>query len=136
MELSPKSVTVKAPPEYFTGEVTQEVVIRAPEPATYSALRVAFQPGGRTNWHTHPVGQTLYILSGYGRFQTEGAAPVDLRPGDTVWIPPGEKHWHGAHPEHAMCHIAIQQKDENGQHIAWLEPVSDADYRADPVPAA
>ncbi|MEM7178910.1 MAG: cupin domain-containing protein [Pseudomonadota bacterium] len=130
MELNPKSKTIMASPDYFTGHVTQEVIIRAPEPATYSALRVTFQPGGRTNWHTHPYGQTLYILSGYGRFQTEGEAPVDLRPGDTVWIPPHEKHWHGAHPEHAMTHLAMQQKDETGQHIEWMEPVSDEDYTA------
>ena len=131
MDLHPKAKTVTANPDYFTGHVTQEVIIRAPEPATYNALRVTFQPGGRTNWHTHPLGQTLYVVSGYGRFQTEGKAPVDLRPGDTVWIPPHEKHWHGAHPEHAMCHIAIQQALE-GKHIDWLEPVAEADYLSEP----
>lgn len=134
MERHPKSPTVKAPAEYFTGEVTQEVVVRAPDPAAYSVLRVTFQPGGRTNWHTHPLGQTLYVLFGIGRFQTEGAAPVDLHPGDAVWIPPGEKHWHGAHPEHAMCHIAVQRRDEAGRQVEWLEPVSDANYLTAPAP--
>ncbi|MEM7671333.1 MAG: cupin domain-containing protein [Pseudomonadota bacterium] len=133
MDLTPKSKTLRANPDYFVGDVTQEVIIHAPDPATYSALRVTFQPGGRTNWHTHPVGQTLHVINGYGRFQTDGETPVDLRPGDTIWIPPGEKHWHGAHPEHAMTHIAIQQKDANGQHIEWLEPVSDEAYRTDPA---
>ncbi|MBY8977035.1 cupin domain-containing protein [Rhodobacteraceae bacterium NNCM2] len=130
MEQKPKSKTLTANPAYFTGAVTQEPIIQAPAPSTYSALRVTFQPGGRTNWHTHPYGQTLYVLNGLGRFQTEGEAPVDIKPGETIWIPPNEKHWHGAHPEHAMTHIAIQQKNENGDHIVWMEPVSEEDYNA------
>lgn len=119
------------PKEYFTGTVLQDPIIEAPEPARVRATRVTFLPGARTNWHTHPLGQTLYILSGVGRFQTEGERVVVVRAGDTIWIPPGEKHWHGAAPDTAMCHVAIQEW--NGRsHIEWLDPVSDKDYAAEP----
>lgn len=119
------------PKEYFTGTVLQDPVIEAPEPARVRANRVSFLPGARTNWHTHPLGQTLYVLSGVGRCQTWGGRVVAIRAGDTIWIPPGEKHWHGAAPTTAMCHIAIQEA-RDGAYAEWLEPVSDAEYAADP----
>lgn len=114
-------------PDYFTGHVQMDVIINAPEPARLRALRVSFAPGARTAWHTHPLGQTLHVVSGVGRFQTEGEDIVELLPGDTVWIPPGEKHWHGASPEQGMVHIAMQEA-ENGKSADWLEPVTDAEY--------
>lgn len=123
--------TKQAPNQYFTGTVLQDPIAEAPEPARVRATRVTFLPGGRTNWHTHPLGQTLYVISGIGRFQSEGQKAIEIRPGDTIWIPPGEKHWHGASPANAMCHVAIQES-KDGSHIDWLEPVSDADYNALP----
>ncbi|TVQ57323.1 MAG: cupin domain-containing protein [Rhodobacteraceae bacterium] len=121
--------TRRASPDYFTGDVWQDPVIEAPEPARVVALRVAFAPGARTHWHTHPLGQTLHVLSGVGRFQTWGEAVRVIRPGDTIWIPPGEKHWHGAAPDVAMVHLAMQERLD-GSQATWLEPVSDADYAA------
>ena len=119
--------TLKGNPDYFTGTVWQDPIVNAPEPARVRAVRVAFEPGARTNWHTHPLGQTLYVTQGIGRFCKEGEAIIDLRPGDTVFIPPNIRHWHGAAPDHGMVHIAIQEA-ENGVHIDWQEPVSDEDY--------
>jgi quercetin dioxygenase-like cupin family protein len=127
--------TRRASPEYFTGTVWQDVIIEAPEPARVRVLRVSFEPGARTNWHTHPLGQTLHVLSGVGRVQSWGGAIREIRPGDSVWIPPGEKHWHGAAPEVAMVHLAIQES-LNGVQVEWLEPVSDQDYRVMPSQAA
>jgi quercetin dioxygenase-like cupin family protein len=121
--------TRAANPDYFTGAVWQDPVIEAPEPARVVAIRVTFAPGARTHWHTHPLGQTLHVLSGAGRFQTWGEAVRVIRPGDTIWIPPGEKHWHGAAPDCAMVHLAMQEKLD-GATVDWLEPVSDADYAA------
>ena len=91
--------------------------------------RVSFEPGARTNWHHHPLGQTLYVISGVGRVQTKGGPVKEIRPGDTVWIPPGEKHWHGASPTNSMCHIAMQEALD-GVYSTWLEPVTDAEYGA------
>lgn len=113
--------------EYFTGTVWQDPVIEAPAPARVMALWVAFEPGARTAWHTHPLGQTLHVLSGVGLVGRRGEAPRVIRPGDTVWIPPGEEHWHGAGPDTAMVHLAIQEGLE-GQFADWLEKVSDEDY--------
>ena len=119
--------TKYGPAEYFTGTVTQDPIVEAPDPARIRAVRVSFLPGARTNWHTHPLGQTLHVVSGTGRFQTWGEKPVEIKAGDTIWIPPGEKHWHGAAPDTAMVHIAFQEALD-GKHIDWLEPVEDADY--------
>jgi quercetin dioxygenase-like cupin family protein len=124
--------TKRAPAEYFTGTVWQEPIVMAPEPARIRATRVTFEPGARTAWHDHPLGQTLYVLSGVGRFQTLGQPVREIRAGDTVWIPPGEKHWHGAAPDHAMCHVAMQEA-KDGSHITWMEQVSDAEYAAGPA---
>ncbi|MEQ9261247.1 MAG: cupin domain-containing protein [Roseovarius sp.] len=118
--------------EWFTGRVWQDPVVEAPEPARVRALRVTFEPGARTAWHTHPLGQTLYVLSGCGLVGLRGQAPRVIGPGDTVWIPPGEEHWHGASPEQMMCHMAIQEADEAGRVADWLEQVSEADYTRAP----
>ncbi len=122
----------QGPAEYFSGTVWIDEIIVAPEPARVRALRVSFQPGARTAWHTHPLGQTLYVTSGVGRFQTEGEDVVTLRPGDTVWIPPGEKHWHGAAPDTAMVHLAIQEAID-GSNVTWMEHVTDEDYLKAPA---
>ena len=123
--------TRRAPEAYFTGTVLQDPIIEAPAPARVRSAVVTFLPGARTNWHTHPLGQTLHILSGVGRFQTEGQKVVAIHAGDTIWIPPGEKHWHGAAPDTKMVHVAIQEA-QDGVHVEWLEPVSDVDYAAAP----
>ncbi len=120
--------TTFAGTEYFTGTVMMDPIVTAPEPARVRALRVSFSPGARTNWHTHPLGQTLYIISGVGRIQKQGEAIQEILPGDTIWIAPGEKHWHGATPDHAMSHIAIQEELE-GKHADWLEQVTDEEYQ-------
>ncbi len=119
--------TRRGPADYFTGTVWMDPIVNAPAPARVAAARVAFEPGARTAWHTHPLGQTLYVLSGVGRVQKLGEPVREIRAGDTVWIPPGEKHWHGAAPDHAMTHVAIQEA-VNGSAVEWLEQVSDADY--------
>jgi quercetin dioxygenase-like cupin family protein len=115
----------------FTGTVWQDPVIQAPDPARIRSAWVRFEPGARTAWHTHPLGQTLFITSGIGRVQTWGGAVREIRAGDTVWIPPDEKHWHGATAEHGMEHIAMQEA-QGGEHVTWLEPVTDAQYSGKP----
>lgn len=117
----------RAPKEYFTGTVWQDPIIAAAAPARIVAARVAFEPGARTAWHTHPLGQTLYVVAGAGRVQTRGQPIREIRAGDTVWIPPGEEHWHGAAPTTAMVHIAMQEALD-GSYITWLAQVSDAEY--------
>ena len=116
-----------APAKYFTGVVRQDPVVEAPAPARVRAVTVTFERGSRTHWHTHPLGQTLVVLSGLGLVQTWDDAPREIRPGDTVWIPPGEKHWHGASADVAMSHIAIHEALD-GVHVDWLEEVDDAQY--------
>jgi quercetin dioxygenase-like cupin family protein len=111
--------------------VWQDPVIQAPEPAHIRSAWVRFEPGARTAWHTHPLGQTLVIVSGVGHVQTWGGPVRLVRASDTVWIPPGEKHWHGAAPDHAMEHLAMQEA-LNGEHVTWLEPVTDAQYGVKP----
>lgn len=118
----------EAPAKWFTGKVWQDPVVEAPAPARIRALRVTFAAGGRTAWHTHPLGQTLHVLSGVGRVALRGEPPRAIRAGDTVWIPPGVEHWHGAAPETAMVHMAMQEADEAGRSADWLEHVSDEDY--------
>jgi quercetin dioxygenase-like cupin family protein len=123
------SPTRRAPAKWFTGTVWQDPIIEAPEPARIRATVVSFEPGARTNWHTHPLGQTLHVLSGLGCACTWGGTIREIRPGDTVWIPPHEKHWHGASPNVAMVHLAMQEHLD-GEHIDWLEPVTDDQYAA------
>ncbi|MBX3534184.1 MAG: cupin domain-containing protein [Xanthobacteraceae bacterium] len=118
----------KGPADYFTGSVTVEPVIEAGAPARVRAATVSFEPGARTAWHTHPLGQTLIVISGLCWAQTEGGAVEEIRPGDVVWFAPGEKHWHGASASSAMTHIAIQEALD-GKAVDWLEQVSDAQYK-------
>ena len=117
----------KGPAEYFTGTVRLDPLFTAPEPARAVGALVTFEPGARTAWHTHPLGQTLIVTSGLGRAQREGGPIEEIRPGDVVWFPPGEKHWHGASPTTAMTHIAIQER-QDGATVEWLEHVTDEDY--------
>lgn len=119
--------STKPSPDYFTGTVRMDPVIEAPDPARVRAVVVTFEPGARTAWHTHPLGQTLYVLSGVGRAQREGGPVEEIRPGDTIWFAPGEKHWHGAAPETAMTHLAMQEAVD-GVSVDWLEKVSDDQY--------
>lgn len=119
--------SVKPPAEYFTGSVRQDPIHEAPDPARVRSVLVTFEPGARTNWHTHPLGQTLVVTSGLGLVQTWGGKIEEIRPGDVVWIPPGEKHWHGASPSAAMSHIAIHEA-LGGSNAEWLEPVTDEQY--------
>ena len=120
----------RAPAEWFTGTVWQDPIVEAPAPARLRSAVVRFDPGARTNWHTHPLGQTLYVVSGCGLFKGETGPVRTIRAGDTVWIPPGERHWHGATPTTAMTHIAMHEA-EDGRHVDWAEPVSDEDYAAE-----
>ena len=117
----------QGPADYFTGQVRIESIVEAAEPARVVAAGVTFEPGARTAWHTHPLGQTLIVTAGVGRAQRWGGPVEEIRPGDVVWFPPGEKHWHGAAPAAAMTHIAIQEKLD-GKAVDWLEHVSDEQY--------
>ena len=125
------AATRRAPADAFTGTVWQDPIIDAPAPARIRSTRVAFEPGARTAWHTHPLGQTLHVTFGVGRVQTWGGPVREIRAGDTVWIPPDEKHWHGAAPDNAMVHIAFQEHLD-GNHVTWLEQVSDEQYKSPP----
>lgn len=119
--------TRRAPSESFTGTVLQDPIITPQAPARLAANRVAFEPGARTAWHTHPLGQTLYVIFGVGRVQTKGGPIHEIKAGDVVWIPPGEKHWHGAAPTTCMVHVAMQESLD-GNHVTWMEQVTDAEY--------
>ncbi len=121
--------STKGSAQYFTGVVRVDPLVDAPEPARVVGVSVTFEPGARTAWHTHPLGQTLIVTAGCGRVQREGRPVEEIRPGDVVWIAPGEKHWHGAAPTTAMTHIAIQEKLD-GRAVDWLEQVSDEQYHA------
>lgn len=114
--------------EYFTGNVRIDPLFEAPAPARVFAASVTFEPGARTAWHTHPLGQTLIVTAGCGRVQSWGGPIEEIRPGDVVWIAPGEKHWHGAAPTTAMTHIAIVERLD-GKTADWLEKVSDEQYQ-------
>lgn len=119
--------TFAGPAEWFTGTVNVEMLFTAPEPASVSGGLVTFLPGARTNWHAHPRGQTLVVTSGFGRVQHWGGPIQEIRPGDVVTIPAGVKHWHGAAPDTAMTHIAIQEA-QDGKSADWMEKVSDEQY--------
>ena len=110
----------KGPAAWFTGNVRIDPLFSPPEPARVAGALVTFEPGARTAWHTHPLGQTLIVTVGLGLVQREGGAVEEIRPGDVVWFPPGERHWHGAGPETAMSHIAVQEK-LNGSPVDWME---------------
>jgi len=119
----------KGPGDYFTGTVRIDPLFTAPDPARAVVASVTFEPGARTAWHTHPLGQTLIVTAGCGLAQRWGGPVEQIRPGDVVWFPPGEKHWHGATPTTAVTHIAIQEKLD-GKTVDWLEKVTDEQYQA------
>lgn len=121
--------SAKGPPEYFSGTVRIDPLFLAPAPARVSGASVTFEPGARSAWHTHPLGQNLIVTSGFGLTQCWGKPVVKIRPGDVIWCPPGEKHWHGASPTTAMTHIAIQEA-LGGKVIDWMEKVTDEEYEA------
>ncbi len=120
--------SAKGPADWFTGTVRIDPLFQAPDPARVGGAHVTFEPGARTAWHTHPLGQTLIVTSGLGWVQRDGGSIEEIRPGDVVWFPPGLKHWHGATPSTAMRHIAIQES-LNGSPVTWMEQVSDEQYR-------
>jgi quercetin dioxygenase-like cupin family protein len=120
--------SAKGPGDYFTGAVRIDALFQAPDPARVGAGHVTFEPGARSAWHTHPLGQTLIITSGLGWVQREGGPIEEVRAGDVIWFPPGLKHWHGASPTNGMTHIAIQES-LNGKNVEWMEKVSDEQYR-------
>ncbi len=120
--------SAKGPADWFTGTMRIDPLFSAPAPARVAGASVTFEPGARTAWHTHPLGQTLIVTGGCGRVQREGSPIEEIRPGDVVWFPPGEKHWHGASPTAAMTHISIQ-KALDGKVVDWMEKVSDQQYR-------
>src|SRR6266568_4600248 len=118
----------KGPEAWFTGTVRVDPMFQVGDPARVSGGHVTFEPGARTMWHTHPLGQTLIVTSGLGWVQSEGGPIEEIRPGDVVWFPPGEKHWHGATATTAMTHIAITES-LNGKNVDWMEKVTDEQYR-------
>jgi quercetin dioxygenase-like cupin family protein len=120
--------SAKGPPEWFTGTVRIDPLFQAPDPALVQGGSVTFEPGARTAWHTHPLGQTLIVTAGCGSVQRWGGPVEEIRPGDVVWFPPGEKHWHGATPTTAMTHIAIQET-KDGKVVDWMEHVTNEQYR-------
>ena len=121
--------SAKGPADWYTGAVRLDQPFQAADPARVAGAVVTFEPGARTAWHTHPLGQTLIVTSGCGWAQREGGPVEEIRPGDVIWFEPGEKHWHGATPTTAVTHIAIQEKLD-GNAVDWLEHVSDEQYQA------
>lgn len=119
--------SARGPAEWFTGTVRIDPLFQAPDPALVAGAVVTFEPGARTAWHTHPLGQTLIVTAGCGRVQREGGPIEEIRPGDVIWFAPGEIHWHGAAPSTAMTHIAIQER-HHGKFVDWMEHVSDEQY--------
>jgi quercetin dioxygenase-like cupin family protein len=122
------------PAANFTGTVFSDEIVQGKNPSRMRASVVSFTPGGRTAWHSHPVGQTLYCLSGAGRVQFEGQQAQELRPGDTVIIPPNTRHWHGAAPDKLFAHLAMSETTDTGEGTVWFEKVSDEDYSKAPAP--
>lgn len=126
--------TKQAPASSFTGTVFSDEVVAGKPPSRMRASVVSFTPGARTAWHSHPVGQTLYCLSGVGRVQFDGQPVQALNPGDTVLIPPDTRHWHGAAPDRLFSHLAMSELNDKGEGTAWFEHVSDAEYGKPPAP--
>ena len=120
--------SAKGPEDWFTGTVRIDPLFQANDSARAAGSAVTFEPGARTAWHTHPLGQTLIVTAGFGWVQREGGPIEEIRPGDVVWFAPGEKHWHGASPTTAMTHIAIQE-NLNGKVVDWMEKVTDEQYK-------
>jgi quercetin dioxygenase-like cupin family protein len=133
MELVPSAgQSAQGPPDWFTGHVLMDTIRTPDDQSAIGCAHVRFSPGGRTVWHSHPLGQTLYVTDGIGLVCRRGGSPVEIRPGDVVHIAPDEEHWHGATPDRFMAHVAIQEADHQGQVVTWLEPVTEQDYRAAP----
>ncbi len=120
----------KGSADWFTGNVWIDEIVVGIAPSRLRAFRVSFEPGARTAWHTHPVGQTLHVLTGSGLAQLEGQPAQEIHPGDTVVIAPNERHWHGAAASNTMVHLAIQEADAQGVKVVWLEHVTDEEYKA------
>jgi quercetin dioxygenase-like cupin family protein len=120
--------SARGPADWFTGTVRIDPLFVAPEPARVSGASVTFEPGARTAWHTHPLGQTLIVTAGCGRVQRWGGSVEEIHPGDVIWFPPAEKHWHGATATTALTHIAIQEKLD-GKVVEWMEKVTNEQYQ-------
>ena len=125
--------TKAGPADWFTGTVYVDFLRGADDQSAVGCAHVRFAPGARTVWHSHPKGQTLYVTDGIGLVARRGGPVQEIRPGDVVFIEPGEEHWHGATPERFMAHVAIQEADETGQSVTWLTPVTDAEYSQTPA---
>jgi len=122
--------TRPGPADWFTGTVFIDEIVASTPPAHFNSARVSFAPGARTAWHTHPRGQALHVVSGVGRVQLKGEPSREIRSGDSVWIEAGEIHWHGAAPGRTMVHLPIQEADDTGSTVVWMEHVTDEDYNA------
>ncbi|MGO9247558.1 MAG: cupin domain-containing protein [Solirubrobacteraceae bacterium] len=134
MQLTRNSLETNAGPrDWFTGTVYIDVVAVPAELSRLAAASVHFTPGARTAWHTHPLGQTIFVTEGIGRCQSEGGPVQEIRPGDRVFFEPGENHWHGADPNRFMTHLAMQQVDDHGNAVTWGEHVTDDEYDAAPA---
>jgi quercetin dioxygenase-like cupin family protein len=131
---SGSQASTRGPAEYFTGQVRLDPLYTAQPPARVACASVTFEPGARTAWHTHPLGQTLVVTAGMGWTQCEGGPIVEIRAGDVIWCPPNHRHWHGATPTTAMTHIAIQEALD-GKFVEWMEHVADEQYLAGPPKA-
>jgi quercetin dioxygenase-like cupin family protein len=123
--------SAKGPEAWFTGQVRVDMLHSAPAPARVSVASITFEPGARSAWHTHPLGQTLIVTAGCGWTQCEGGQTVEIRAGDVIWCPPGHKHWHGASPTTSMTHIAIQEALD-GVNVVWMDKVTDEEYLSNP----
>jgi quercetin dioxygenase-like cupin family protein len=129
MQLTRNSLDTNAgPADWFTGTVYIDTIAAAPPPSRVASAAVHFTPGARTAWHTHPLGQTIFVIEGIGRCQREGGPIEEIRPGDRVYFEPGENHWHGAAPNRLMTHIAIHEADDSGSPVTWGRPVTDEEY--------
>jgi quercetin dioxygenase-like cupin family protein len=134
MKITRSSVdTIKGPADWFTGDVYIDMIPAGSEPPRLGAASVHFTPGARTTWHTHPLGQTIFVTEGVGLCQREGGPVETIRPGDSVFFEPGENHWHGAAPTRFMVHTAMQEADDSGSNVTWGAHVSDEDYAAPPA---
>jgi quercetin dioxygenase-like cupin family protein len=134
MQITRSSIeTSKGSGDWFTGDVYLDAVAAPTASATFAAALVHFTPGARTAWHTHPLGQTIFVTEGVGRCQREGGPIEVIRPGDRVFFEPGENHWHGAAPDRFMAHVAMQQQDESGSVVSWGLHVTDEEYHAAPT---
>jgi quercetin dioxygenase-like cupin family protein len=124
--------TTRGPADWFTGSVYIDAVAAPAPPSRVASALVHFTPGARTTWHTHPLGQTIFVTEGVGRCQRRGGPVEEIRPGDRVYFEPGEDHWHGAAPDRFMAHVAMHEADESGSTVTWGEHVSDGEYTTAP----